>query len=96
MEITRFVKTIRGKPGRFSITIPTSLTRQYILDPGMYVLVTVQDSLKDPKISFKFPASISKCGGRGRLIYVPKKVAEDNDLGRALGTKVLVILELIQ
>jgi hypothetical protein len=93
LEITRFVKTIRGKPGRLSITIPTSLTEQYILDPGLYVKVTLQDSLKDPKIFVKFSKPIAKCGERGRLIYIPRKIAVENELKK--DTKVLVILETI-
>lgn len=89
----RFVRKLKGKEDRFSITIPTAIAEDYSLEPGTFVTVTLQDALKDPKIHLKFAKSIAKCGERGRLIYVPIKVAKEYELKR--DTKLLVTLELV-
>lgn len=92
MEI-KFVKKLKGKEDRLSITIPTAIADDYSLEPGTFVTVTLKDEVQDPKVYVKFAKPIAKCGDRGRLIYVPRKVVREYNLERDM--KLLVVLEEI-
>jgi hypothetical protein len=76
-----FTRKIAGKLTRLSISIPAEYVNTYVLEPGAFVNVLLQDCEFNPEfISKKFSSAISKCGLKGRIIYIPKRFAEEYKL----------------
>ena len=86
-----FPKKIRGKENRLSITIPKDMCEQYSLEPGDFVVVTLENRPSDPVFKAQFRKRIAKCGSEGRLIYIPKKITEKHNFKRNM--TVIVSLE---
>ena len=86
-----FPKKIKGKQQRLSVTIPLQICEDYGLQPGDFVSVTLEDKPKNPTLKVQFNKRISKCGGQGRILYIPKKVVIKHNLQRDM--KILVTLE---
>jgi len=86
-----FPKKIRGKETRLSITIPKDICEQYSLEPGDFVVVTLENRPNDPAFKVQFRKRIAKCGSEGRLLYIPKKIVGKHNIQRDM--TVLVSLE---
>ena len=86
-----FPKKIRGREDRLSITIPKEICEQYSLEPGDFVVVTLENRPSDPVFKVQFRKRIAKCGSEGRLVYIPKKITAKHNLKRDM--TVLVSLE---
>ena len=86
-----FPRKIRGKDNRLSITIPKAICEDYGIQPGDFILVTLEDKPKDPTLKIQFSKRISKCGSEGRIVYIPMDIAREYNLQG--NTKLLVTLE---
>ena len=76
-----FVKRIKGKQERLSITVPKQIIDDYGVLPGDYVKVTLKRTPKDTE-SIQFAKKLAKCGSEGVLIYIPKNIAQKYNLER--------------
>lgn len=86
-----FPKKIKGKEDRLSITVPKRIAEDYNLEPGDFVLVTLENRPVDPLLKIQFRKRIAKCGYEGLLLYIPKKTVKEYDLRREMS--VIVSLE---
>jgi len=77
-----FPKKIKGKEDRLSITIPKNIAREYGIEPGDDIKVTLHDKPKDPELEIQFVKTVAKCGEQGTLLYVPKRVVHRYNLKR--------------
>lgn len=88
MELS-FVRRIKGKKDRLSITVPREIIRQYGLEPKDYFMVTLEgEKTRTPPLVVQFRKLLSKCGEEGILIYIPKKVVVENSLERDMAVTV--------
>jgi len=89
--LIRFPKKIKGREDRLSITIPRNISREYGLEPGDDVKITLTDKPKNPTFEIQFVKTISKCGlSGGTLLYVPKRVVHKHNLQRNMSVWVTV------
>jgi hypothetical protein len=75
-----FPRKIKGKSDRLSITIPRKLARDYGLEPGVYIKVTLRKTPKDTENEIQFAKKIAKCGYEGTLIYIPTTIVQEYKL----------------
>lgn len=86
----RFPKKIKGPEDRLSITIPRNIAREYGLEPGDDIKVTLADRPKNPSFEIQFVKTIAKCGADGTLIYIPKRIVHEHNLQREISVWVTI------
>ena len=77
-----FVKKIKGRKDRLSITIPKGLADEYDLQPNEFVNVILGYDVTKPELKEKFGKKVCACGSGGRIIYLPKKLSNRLNLKR--------------